>query len=472
MSSAALDPMPVEFDPGSFRDRDSRVFVSGEHVFRALTPAALSAWQAVAGTTFLKEALHDGSVIASEFVRDSGLTDRDGAEWAGVLQHERIPFISYPYEWCFSMLREAALLHLRLLEQGLADGVILKDATPFNVQFRGVRPVFIDIGSFVPHQPGDAWIGYRQFCQTLLYPLMLQAHHRVDFQPSLRGRISGITPTDFARLQSFRDWFRRGVLTHVVLHAALESHAADADRSVARDLRSSGFDRSLILANVRKLNVVVERLKWDERRSTWSEYDAASDPVRLDGAAKEDFVRSVLAQHPGELAWDLGCNLGRYSRIAAEHLRTVVAMDSDHWTVERLYRELQSEGDGRILPLVVNLADPSPGLGWRGMERRSLEHRGKPDVVLALALIHHLVIRENIRLDELLEWFRSLGGRLIIEFVERDDPQVRSLLRNRSDLCPDYSREKFDRLFAQRFEILESRPLPSSTRILFHAVPR
>lgn len=464
--------MPVVFDPGSFRDRDSRVFLADSTVYRALSPTAFNAWQAVSEKAFFRTALERRAVVTSERVEGGPAAEFALEPGGAVLRHERIPFISYPYEWCFSMLREAALTHLDLLEQGLPEGVILKDATPFNVQFRGASPIFIDIGSFVPHEPGDAWTGYRQFCQMMLYPLMLQAYRRIDFQPFLRGRISGVSPTDFARMQSFRDWFRRGVLTHVVLHAALESRAADSDRSVSTDLKRSGFDRSLILANLRKLRSTIERMKWNERRSTWSDYDADSEPVRRDAAAKEQFVRRVVEDHPGSLAWDLGCNLGRYSRIAAEKFGTVVSMDSDHWTIERLFHDLREERNERIVPLVMNLADPSPGLGWRGRERRPLDDRGKPDLILALALIHHLVIRENLRIEEVLEWFRGLGSRLVIEFVDRDDPQVRILLRNRADGCEDYNRANFDRALAERFEIVESRPLEASARTLYHAVPR
>jgi hypothetical protein len=472
MCALVTCPVALDFEPGSFRDRQSRVFLRDGVVYRALSSAALQEFQFVAGCEFFNSAMTEGRVVPTLAV-EPGEAD-EGLEllWAGALRHERIPFVSYPYEWSFGMLRESARLHLDLLEAALLEGAILKDATPYNVQFQGSQPVFIDVGSFVRHRPNEAWVGYRQFCQMHLYPLMLQAYRGVDFQPWLRGRIDGIPPGQFSRLLSLRDWFRRGVLTHVVLHATLERKAAGGDRSVTHDLNRSGFHKDLILANVRKLKGIVDGLSWSESRSDWSEYDATSDPVRNDGAAKEEFVQQVLKTRKWGQVWDLGCNLGRYSRIAAKHADHVVAMDQDHWTVEKLFRSLQEEQEHRILPLAMNLSDASPGLGWNGRERRRLESRGTPDLVLCLAFLHHLVIRENLRIPDVLDWLARLRGRLAIEFVDRSDPQVVSLLRNRSDACEDYSLAHFEQCLNERFEVHRRHDLPSGTRTIFDAVPR
>lgn len=448
------------------------MFLRDGVVYRALSSEALTEYQFVAGCNFFSGAMAEGGVIPTIAVEPADADLGPHSQWAGALRHERIPFVSYPYEWCFGMLRESARLHLELIESALQDGAILKDATPYNVQFQGASPVFIDVGSFVRHRPDEAWTGYRQFCQMHLFPLMLQAYHRVDFQPWLRGRIDGIPPAQFSRLLSFRDWFRPGVLAHAVLHAALERNASGGNRSVTRDLHKSGFHKDLIAANVRKLKKIVERMKWSESRSHWSEYDTDSDPVRNDGAAKEEFVQQVLQSRRWRQVWDMGCNLGRYSRIAAERADLVVAMDQDHWTVEKLFQSLNSEGNRRILPLVMNVADASPGLGWNGRERRRLESRGAPDLVLCLALLHHLVIRENLRIPDVLDWLGRLGSRLVIEFVDRADPQVQSLLRNRTDSCDDYSRAHFEQCLNERFEVRLRRELPSGTRTIFDVAPR
>ena len=306
---------------------------------------------------------------------------------AAVLRHERIPFVSYPYEWTFGMLRDAALLQLDLELEALEQGLSLKDATPYNVQFRGSEPVFIDVGSFEALREGEPWAGYRQFCMLYLYPLLLQAYKEIPFQPWLRGSIDGIAPREAAHLFSLRDRFRKGVFTHVALHARLERRYEEREGGeVKEDLKKANFKTSYVKANVQRMRKLVAGLSWKAGDTAWTGYREQNTYTDEDAERKQAFVREAAgAVNPG-LVWDMGCNDGAYSRIAAESASYVVAFDYDHATVEALYRSLRSGEDRKILPLVANLADPSPGLGWRGLERRPLEQRGKPDLILALAL--------------------------------------------------------------------------------------
>lgn len=469
-----------EFEPGSFRDRGSRVFLHEGSVFRALSAGALAEWQELSATHFFPQEMRAGRIVASSRVEEreedgaphGRRTGPDGAPWAAILRHERIPFISYPYEWCFSMLRDAALLHLDLMAAALREGFILKDASAYNVQWQGSAPVFIDVGSFTRHSPGQPWLAYRQFCQMFLYPLLLKAYRGIDFQPWLRGALDGITPAQFAASLSVRDLFRRGVLTHGWLHARLEQGLGGEQAPTTASLQANGFQTELILANVHKLRGLIEGLRAPASRSAWTGYRTEADSARSDGDAKADFVSEVAYSRTWALVWDLGCNTGRFSRIAAENAASVVAVDADPGCVEELYRDLRREGATRILPLVSNLADPSPALGWRGTERHTLEARGRPDLVLCLALIHHLVIGANVLLDELLDWLASLGGHLVIEYVDKQDPMVRALLRNKADQYGDYSQEAFERSLSARFDVLRRQALPSGTRALYYAVPQ
>lgn len=458
-----------DFDPGSFRDRTGRVVISQGRVLRALDATAAAHWQRVSATQFFAAASAAGRVVSTAVTPPPAAAS--DPKWVMWLEHERIPFISYPYEWSFGMLQQAALLQLDLMQAALAEGCILKDATPFNVQFRGVSPVFIDVASFVPHD-GGPWEGYRQFCQMFLYPLLLQAWRGIDIQPWLRGRLSGVTPAECWRLLSLRDLLRRGALSHVYLHAKLSEGTRTAQSNLPASLAASGFQKSLIEANIAKLRRLVERLQWQPRSSYWSEYDAGSEPVRLDGAAKEEIIRGVVAPRRWKFVWDLGCNVGRYSRIAADHVDYVLALDIDHLAVERMFVALQSEGRKNILPLVFNIADPSPGLGWRGVERQPLPARGRPELVFCLALVHHLVLRENLPLAEVIDWLAGLGGTLVIEFVDKADPQAQSLLAHRADQYDDYTAENFERLLTARYDVQARHALPSGTRTLYVAVPK
>ena len=411
-------------------------------------------------------------MIATERVADPSALPAELAESrvAAVLRHERVPFVSYPYEWTFGMLRDAALLELDLLLDALDEGLVLKDASPYNVQWRGTRPVFVDVGSFERLREGEPWAGYRQFCTLVLYPLLLQAYKGVPFQPWLRGSLEGIQPAEMRRLMGFRDRFRRGVLTNVILHARLEDRYADRD--ARRELRQAGFHAELIRANARKLRKLVRGLRWDAGRTAWSGYGEANPYDEADAAAKEEFVRSAAGARRSRLLWDLGCNDGRYTRIAAAEADYAVAVDADAGVVEALYRALRDEGAGTILPLAGDVADPSPGLGWRGEERRPLADRGRPDSVLCLALVHHVALSANVPLRELLDWLAGLDTALVIEFPTRDDPMVKRLLdRKGPGANPDYETETFERALGERWRIERREPLPSGTRILYRALP-
>jgi len=395
--------------------------------------------------------------------------------WAGVLQHERVPLISYPFEWPSGMLRDAALLQLRLLLTALEEGFVLKDGTAYNVQWRGIHPVFIDVASFERQRPGRPWAGYRQFCQTCLFPLMLQVYKQIPFQPWLRGRLDGITPQELRRTLRWRDLFRRGIPTHVCLHAWLESRTSLEKVNSSKQLKAPGFHDELIRTNVRNMIRLVERLKWKTPQSLWSGYGADNQYLEEDQQQKIEFVRKAVHSRRWKQVWDLGCNTGNYSRIAAENADFVVAMDFDPASVEVCYQSLKQQpvGDGtRILPLVSDLADGIGGLGWRGQERKPLTARGQPDLILCLALLHHLVIGRGIPLAELLGWFAELQASLVLEYVSKSDPMVHHLLRGRRDDYRDYDPDNFLNELQRHFQIERSETIAQGNRTLYFVTPR
>lgn len=453
------------FDPGSFRDRDGRVFVRDGGVFRLISKEALLDWRALRETNCFRHSVERGDLIAT--CEAEGLAEEMiGGAWAGVLQHAKVSFISYPYEWSFGMLRDAALLQLELLGAALEEGLNLKDGSAYNVQWRGAKPVFIDILSFQRFDGRPFWPGYRQFCQVFLNPLLLQAWRNIAFQPLLRGSLEGITPRQCRRMLSTRDLLRRGALTHVVLHSQLEGMTGSG-------LRVDDGPRQgpqAIQHNVRGLQRIVRGLEWRPGRSAWSEYAQCNSYSGDDHAAKRRFVGEVASVCRRQLVFDLGSNTGEYARLAADHADLVVAMDADSVAVDRMYQDLVGSGVANVQPLVFDLADPSPGLGWRNRERRPLEERGKPDLVLSLAVLHHLVLGRNLPLVEVLDWFAGLTQELVIEFVDLDDPMVRLMLANRRDRDPDYTLERFEKLVQERFRMVRRLTLPSGTRTLFHVV--
>lgn len=463
---------PPRFEPGSFRDPDTRVFHHGGAVFRALTARAAADWRRLSGARFYGGLTGQGRLIGTREVTGREDLPALAPRWAAVLEHARIPVVSYPYEWSFGMLRDAALLQLDVTLAALGEQMTLKDATPFNVQWLGTRPTFIDLGSFTAYEPGAPWAGYRQFCETFLYPLFLQAYRNVPFHPWLRGRLDGITAAECRSLLSARDRLRPGVLAHVCLQAQAQARYEDEDGDVRAELRAAGFGAALIRNNVARLRRTVEKLRWAPARSTWSEYAREHGYEDADLERKAAFVARVLESRRWSLVWDVGCNTGTYSRLAAGHAEYVLALDADHVVVDRLYRALRDEGRTTILPLVADVADPSPGLGWRGAERRPLDRRGAPGLLLCLALAHHLVIGRNVPLADFVDWLAGFGADVILEFADRGDPMVERLLRHREAQSFDYSRAAAETALARRFAVAARAELAGGARTLYHCRPQ
>ena len=464
MEGGGLPDSP--YDPGSFRDPASRVRLKGDRVLRVLTANGMADWEALASTRFFAREVAAGRLIATEAVPE--------ADWPqgarGMLSHARIPFWSYPYEWSFSMLKAAALLHLELLQGALAEGLTMKDATPYNIAFRGASPVFIDIGSFRPYEQGEPWLGYNQFCRMFLYPLMMRAHGDIAFQGLLRGSLEGI-PADHVRsvIRGARV-MRAGAMLDVVLQARAERSLASSNRDLRRELGSAGFSIDMIRSNIKRLRALVEKTDWRPRASTWSDYNACAH-VSTQRGLKESFVGGIVDTTHRSLVWDLGANDGHFSRMAARNADLVVAADSDEVVIDRLFRSLAGSGPGNVLPLVFDLADPSPGLGWRGQERRRLEQRTRPDLVLFLAVIHHLVVSANLPLAEVIDWLATLEAEVVFEWVPPNDTMARRITVNKRphEVHPDYNEESLRALLRGRFEIRSEAPLEQRT--LFHLTP-
>lgn len=457
----------VTDEPGSFRDPANAVIYLNGRVLRGLDTKALSGFRVVSSTKAFEDLLASGKIIGTRLLSEDEIPAEIVGRYAAVLEHERIPFISYPYEWSFSMLQDAGALHIEVLLAFLEDGVSMKDGYSFNLQFQGVKPVFIDIGSFEPAHAGP-WIGYRQFCQTILYPLMLEAHLDIPFQRTLLGHLEGITPGEMNHLLRGTRRYRKGVMRNVTLQAATDKRFDRGGRKTQEDLGTSGFGSELNKALAKKLLKTVRELSSDRADSGWSAYRSTCSYSEEDREAKERFVVDAASSREVGVAWDLGANDGAYSRLIAEHAKQVIAVDYDDVTVDAMYRSFSEAGITNILPIVMNLVDPSPARGWRGAERKAFTDRGKPDLVLALALVHHMALAANVPLAQIVDWFADLGGRLIVEFVEAHDPMAERLLGNKeAGMFPDYRIEEFERLLGLRFEVTSSLKLPSGRRTLY-----
>jgi hypothetical protein len=455
----------VRYASASFRDPDARVLEGGGRgVLRVLSERAAAVDQRLREKGLITELVRDGLLI--ENTRRDDLPPPPG--WAAVVESRALPFVSYPYEWSFTMLKDAALLTLDLTARALERGASLKDASAYNVLFEGARPVFIDIASLASYEEGTPWLAYGQFCDQFLAPLMLEAYKRVPFQPLLRSSLAGLSITSqLAPLMSARDVLRPGVLTHVKLRALLDRRTRTLDTASRRTLRGLAVPKSAVLRNIRGLRRIVAGLH-SRAPSTWADYtggasygaDLAERKARFVAAAGERTGR-------GALAWDVGANTGRHARLLAGGFDCVVAMDGDAGAVDRLYRSVKGSPEERaVLPLVIDVMNPSPAQGWRGRERQSLLGRGRPDLALYLALIHHLCIGQGLPLAAFLDMVRETSRRAVVEFVTLEDPMSQAVLATKVEAPDGYAIPGFRALALERGAILAEEAL-SSTRTLF-----
>jgi hypothetical protein len=444
---------------GSFRDPSGRLYWVGSSLFRSVTESYRPDYR-----RFMDSGLYQALADAGAVVRHREVADPLG-EGALTLEPELAPFVSYPYEWTFAQLRAAALHTLHVQKEAFARGMVLKDASAYNIQFAGWRPYLIDTLSFERWQEGQPWVGYRQFCRHFLAPLALAAYrdHRLD--RLLRFYLDGL-PLDLAApLLPFRTRFSVGLGVHLHLHARSERKHQGTAARLGRPMRPLEL-RALIDS----LESAVRALEWRPPATEWGDYDDEASYPAGAREAKRRLVEELLGAVPGPLrtVWDLGANTGRYSQLAAARTGAyVVAFDGDEAAADRGYRRAERDRDERVLPLWVDLTNPSPSIGWAHEERDSLAQRGPADLVLALALAHHLAIGNNTPLERVARYLATLGRRAVVELVPKDDPQVRRLLASREDVFPDYTRDGFERAFERHFRIERAADIPGSLRRLY-----
>ncbi len=404
-------------------------------------------------------------------LKDSGDPDPHAYK---VLAPELIRYVSYPYEWSFSQLKDAARLTLEVQLEALRHGMMLKDASAYNVQFHKGRAVFIDTLSFTRYEDGTPWVAYRQFCQHFLAPLALIT--RCDFRllHLLRAYIDGV-PLDLASaLLPFSSWFNYSLLAHIHLHAKTQKQYEDSARGTSQPQRVS-MSRLRLEGLLASLQSAVEKLNWRHADTEWGDYYADTNYADKAMVHKEELIARMLMEceksdHP--IAADFGANTGKFSRLAAGAGYYVLAHDIDEVAVDKNYRASVLAGEQSILPLILDLTNPSPGLGWANIERSSFIDRVQVDVGMALALIHHIAISNNVPMSSVARFFSGICRALIIEFVPKSDSQVERLLATREDVFPDYHEEGFEAAFTIYFTLREKVLIENSERTLYFLVRR
>jgi len=450
-------------DAGSYKDPSGHVFYLDGTVYRQVNLVFKEDYDRFVGSHLMERLVSKGMLIPAEDVTASfELTD----DAYRVLRPERIPFITYPYEWSFSMLKDAAILTLDIEREALACGMTLRDASAYNIQFLRGKPILIDTLSFEPYHEGSPWVAYGQFCRHFLAPLALMAHVDVRLSRLLEIHLDGI-PLDFAsRLLARKTALQLGLNLHIHVHARSIAAAQSRPASPPR----GSFSKTAMLALVDSLGTTVRKLSWDPRNTTWADYYQCTNYPPSAFEEKKRLVRDYLQRcGPGNVI-DLGANDGMFSRIAAASGRFTVSADSDPAAVEKNYLMMKRNAEANILPVLIDVMNPSPPIGWANEERASFfERAGNDSTVMALALVHHLAIGQNVPLEMIASYLSRIGNDLIVEFVPKEDTQVRGMLALRKDVFPGYSRSAFEAILARYAAIEEASGIGDSLRTLIRS---
>jgi ribosomal protein L11 methylase PrmA len=447
---------------GSFRDPGGFVFTADGVIYRQVNRAFADEFDACVASGLYDHLAAERLLVPHRTV---GLQRALTPDAHAVLEPERIEFVSYPYEWAFGQLKDAALLTLEAQERALARGFSLRDASAYNVQFHNGRPILIDTLSFGRYHEGEPWAAYKQFCEHFVTPLALMSMRDIRCGRLQREYLDGL-PVDLGSiLLPRRTWAKLGLLLHVHLHA--RASRTYRESSVARVTRGRAVSQRDLFRLIDNLRSTVEQLRWRPAGTQWADYTSHHNYTEAGLAAKQRLVRELVAQVSPRVIWDLGGNTGMFSRIARTVAGLAVCFDVDPGAVELNYRQMRDDAETGILPLQLDVMNPSPAQGWGHQERLSLEARGPADTVLALALIHHLAIANNLPLPRVAELLARWGRTLVIEFVPKADAQVQRLLQNRPDIFPGYTQEQFEQAFAQQYTIVARERVGESQRFLY-----
>jgi len=445
----------------SFRDPSGFLFYENNTIYRQVNQYYKENYDFLINSGLYKTLIDSEQLIPHEEVNIEPFNPNTAYK---IIKPEKIPFISYPYEWCFSQLKKAALTTLDIQKTAMKHDMTLKDCSAYNIQFYNGKAILIDTLSFEKYVEGQIWKGYRQFCQHFLAPLALMSQKDIRLNQLLRIYVDGIPLDLTSKLLPLRSRSSFSLLAHIHAHAKSQKHFEDKkiDRFKERKLSRRSF-----LGIIESLNSGIKKLNWKPEGTEWGEYYNDTNYSEKGFTQKKKIIENFFDKTDAKVAWDLGANIGIFSRISSDRGINTISFDIDPAAVEKNYLDSMEKGESKILPLLLDLTNPSPDMGWENQERSSIINRGPVDVVLALALIHHLVISNNLPLEKITQFFKKICKNLIIEFVPKTDSQVKRLLISREDIFSDYTKENFEKEFEKSFLIKDSIKVEDSDRILY-----
>lgn len=443
-------------DFSSFRDPAGYIYYENNKVYRKINECYFKQYKYFIESNLYKNLEKLEYIISHKEVKK---TNKDI-----ILEVEKIPFISYPYEWCFEQLKDAALLTLNICKKSLEYNMILKDASSYNIQFLNGKPIFIDTLSFDFYQEGEPWGGYGQFCRHFMVPLILMSYVDENLNCMLKNYIDGI-PVEIANnILKGRGGF------------ASRQHIKWHSKSISKYNDNSKETKKISLSKQNLINMLdmmirqIEKLKTKSINTEWGTYYDNTNYTKLADKRKIELVETYLEKiniKDEDVIFDLGANDGKYSRLAAKLGAKTISFDIDTNAVSQNYKNIKVNKEKNILPLILDCTNPSPDLGFALEERLGITKRGNRKCIMALAFIHHMAISNNVSFDMIASWFSKLGEYLIIEFVPKNDSQVQKLLKTRKDIFNHYNEKEFEEVFKNYYEIVEKNKIDDSTRIIY-----
>ncbi len=453
--------------PSSFRDPSGHVFSYKGSIYRQVNKYYQGNYELLRLSGLADELIGKGLLINFEEISNPETVI--AGEFYKVLKPRQIPYISYPYEWTFTQLKDAALLTLEVQKISIEHGITLKDASAYNIQFIGESPIFIDTLSFEKYHEGQPWSAYKQFCQHFLGPLALVSYRDVRLAHLLKSYIDGLPLDLVSNLLPRRSYLRFSILSHIHLHARAQKKYAGQVQLMNLDQKFKNkkkLSKLALLGIIDSLEAGIKNLKWNPSNTEWGDYYNDTNYQGKSQTHKAELIQQFIREINPKMVWDLGANNGFYSSIPSKKDIYTVAFDIDPIAVEKNYRQNRKH-QSHMLPLVLDITNPSPNIGWANKERNSISERGPVDMVMALALIHHIAISNNVPMESIASYFAEFAQTLIIEFVPKEDTQVRRLLTTREDVFHNYNVNEFEKAFGRQFDILQKSSIEDSERTLY-----
>ena len=461
------------YDAGSFRDPSGKIFYYENNIFREIFLSGLDKYNFLKKDKLLDELVEKNFLVKTEEIKTEDVSKLKPEDKSIIIKHEKINFISYPYEWTFNELKDAAIFHLDLQLFLLEKGAKLIDASAYNIQFKKLKPIFIDVLSIDKYKEGEFWGAHKQFCENFLNPLILTSKTGINFNNWFKGNLEGITTSDLYSVLKLKHFLSPTIFFQVFLLNKIEQKATKNPLLTNKKInKAKGLSKNAFKFMLTGLKSFIKKLELKNQITTWEKYSEKNTYSEDEDKKKMDAVESFLKKNKSiNLLADLGCNDGKFSRLAIKsNIENVIGFDFDLKVLDRSYL-ISKKNNQNILPLYLDFTNPSSNLGWNDNERKSFNKRAKFDCILALALIHHLVLAKNIPLNQTLIWLTSMAPAGLIEFVPKEDPTSQFMLSLKGDIFPDYNEENFKKELSRIVKIKNITTVSNTGRKIYEFIP-